>query len=382
MLEQYRRIRGRTERLCAPLETEDCVIQSMPDVSPPKWHLGHTTWFFDQFLVAPQAGVQASRYSYLFNSYYDSVGARIERHRRGLLSRPTVRELYEYRSEIDEIVCSGSYSPAELKTLELGLHHEEQHQELLIADIKHILWTNPTRPAYGPSPLAARKASVNSFEWIAVDAGTQMIGVDAATASDFFYDNEAPRHRVFLEPFAVASRPVSCGEFLEFIEAGGYQTPEHWLSDGWKTAQASAWAAPLYWERLDGRWHTMTFDGMKPLDESEPVCHVSYYEADAYARWRGFRLPTEAEWEVASAGFRYGDVWEWTMSCYLPYPGYRPFQGAFAEYNGKFMCGQMVLRGGSQATPPAHARPTYRNFFSPETRWQFSGFRMAKDANR
>lgn len=380
MLEQYRRIRDRTERLCAPLEIEDYVIQSMPDVSPPKWHLGHTTWFFDQFVIAQKLGTSSSAYSYVFNSYYDAIGTRVERQRRGLLSRPTVKEIYGYRAEVDELVCSLSFGADELKLIELGINHEEQHQELLITDIKHILWSNPTRPSYNANLLQPIRANSSSFEWLASEAGVYEIGAQPGDA--FSYDNESPRHRVFLTSYAIASRPVACGEFREFIEDGGYKSPELWLSDGWKTACALGWQAPLYWERIEGRWHTMTLEGMKPLDEHEPVCHISYYEADAYARWRGFRLPTEAEWEAASAQFKFGDVWEWTLSSYLPYPGYRPFQGAFAEYNGKFMCNQMVLRGGSRATPAGHARATYRNFFSPETRWQFSGFRMAKDANR
>jgi len=403
---RYRGVRQLTERLCAPLATEDYQLQSMPDCSPPKWHLAHTTWFFETFVLAEHATDFRpfhTQFGYLFNSYYDAVGARWPRAARGLLSRPTVREVYDYRRAIDEkmlaLLDTASTRTLEAITplVELGLNHEQQHQELLLTDLKHAFGLNPLRPTYCTPRVAKPTTNAAPLAWESHPDGVRQIGHAGA---GFAFDNEGPRHRVFVGAFQLASRPVIAGEFLAFIEAGGYDRPEWWLSDGWAARQRNDWTAPLYWQR-DGRdWSQFTLGGMRPLDLTGPVCHVSYYEADAYARWAAARLPTEAEWEIAAAacpvagnfldselfhpanagGAFYGDVWVWTASPYVAYPGYRPAAGALGEYNGKFMCNQMVLRGGSCATPAGHVRPTYRNFFPPDARWQFSGLRLAKDS--
>ncbi len=408
--DSYRRVRAVSEEICRPLETEDYVIQTMDDVSPPKWHLAHTSWFFETFLLKPRLrGYQDfhPRFNYLFNSYYEAVGERHPRPRRGLLSRPTVEQVYRYRAHVDCLMTE-LIETAEDDTwrqleplLTLGLHHEQQHQELLLTDLKHILAANLLRPVYRPRPEAA-PAAAPELTWSRSRGGVFEIGFDG---SGFSYDNESPRHRVYLQDFGLASRLVTNREYVEFIEAGGYQQPQHWLSEGWTTVMAQGWAAPLYWEKIDGRWRHMTLAGLRPVDENEPVCHVSYFEADAYARWRGHRLPTEAEWEVAAAGRPlagnfydngllhpaaapadapapsqlFGDVWEWTQSPYTAYPGFRTAPGAVGEYNGKFMCNQFVLRGGSCATSADHIRLSYRNFFPPHARWQFSGIRLAQD---
>jgi ergothioneine biosynthesis protein EgtB len=411
----YRAVRGLTERLCAPLGPEDYVVQSMPDASPVKWHLAHTTWFFETFLLAAfDPGHQPfhPHYGYLFNSYYNAVGDRLPRPRRGLLTRPAVEEVYRYRAHVDAHLgrLLRDADEARLRRLgplvELGLNHEQQHQELLLTDLKHAFSCNPLRPAYRdpPAPPAAVPATSAPAAWIDYPEGVREIG---HAGERFAFDNEGPRHRVFLAAFRLAARPVTNGEYRAFVEDGGYQRPEPWLSDGWAARQAQQWEAPLYWERDGDGWVQFTLEGMRPLRDEEPVCHVSYYEADAFARWAGARLPTEAEWEVAAADapvdgnlldderFRpvpaptaasashpaqlYGDVWEWTASPYVAYPGYRPVAGALGEYNGKFMCNQLVLRGGSCVTPRSHLRPTYRNFFPPDARWQFSGLRLAKD---
>ena len=405
----YRRIRGNSHSICAPLQTEDYVIQTMDDVSPPKWHLAHTTWFFESFLLEPHlAGYQRfhPRYGFLFNSYYEAAGERHPRPRRGLLSRPTVREVYGYRAHVDRHMerlieqlnkQAGESERERIAALvELGLNHEEQHQELLIADIKHILAENLLSAVYVPERSAAAAAPAG-VRWMSHDGGLREIGFEG---EGFSYDNEGPRHRVYLEPYQLASRLVTNGEYLEFIEAGGYEQPGHWLSEGWATVQERGWQAPLYWEKADAGWTMMTLSGPRKVRESEPVCHVSYFEADAFARWSGKRLPSEAEWECAasrepidgnfyearrfhpapadgaSSQF-FGDVWEWTQSPYTPYPGFQPAAGAVGEYNGKFMCNQQVLRGGSCATSRRHIRPTYRNFFPADARWQFSGLRLA-----
>ncbi len=407
ILAEYRTIRNDTESLCQPLAIEDYGIQSMPDVSPPKWHLAHTTWFFETFLLMPflpEYRVFHPQFGYLFNSYYETVGSFFPRAQRGLLSRPTVGEVYRYRQYVDramEALIATLHQPdTTLSRIKLGLNHEQQHQELLLTDIKYNFALNPLRPVYlqRTEPRCCRPSTL---KWLDYPAGVRAIGHQT---KGFAFDNETPRHAVYLGACRLASRLVSNGEFLEFVEAGGYRRAEHWLSDGWAAGRQKGWQAPLYWENIDGAWWLMTLAGLRRLDEHEPVCHVSFYEADAYARWRGKRLPSEAEWEVAAesqpvegnlrnAGYLhpvatqgkqtieqlYGDVWEWTQSPYRPYPGFRALQGPLGEYNGKFMCNQIVLRGGSCVTPKDHIRPTYRNFFYPADRWQFSGIRLADD---
>jgi ergothioneine biosynthesis protein EgtB len=406
LAEHYQQVRHVSELLCQPLVTEDYGIQSMPDVSPPKWHLAHTTWFFETlFLVPNLPGYEVfhPKFGYLFNSYYESIGERHPRPQRGLLSRPTVEEVYRYRAHVDQamhvLLTEHAGDPTLQSLTLLGIHHERQHQELLITDIKHILALNPLRPVYRSDlPVLDAKPPASKEKWLDYPGGLYEIGYEG---KDFAFDNEGPRHPVYLQDYWLASRLVTNGEYLEFIQAKGYQKPEYWLSEGWATVQAERWQAPLYWEQLDGAWSVMTLGGLRPLKEQEPVCHVSFYEADAFARWAGKRLPSEAEWEVAASQVPiqgnflesgqlhpvpamgltrpdqlFGDVWEWTQSAYLPYPGFQPAPGAVAEYNGKFMCNQMVLRGGSCATSLSHIRSTYRNFFPPSTRWQFSGIRL------
>lgn len=397
LVERYRGVRAVTERLCAPLEPDDYLLQSMPDCSPPKWHLAHTTWFFETFVLSacePDFRPHHPQYGFLFNSYYEAVGERWPRPARGLLSRPTVREVYEYRHAIDErmlAVLGRELSAELLGVVELGLQHEQQHQELLLTDLKHALALNPLRPAYSTSALASPVAT--TANWRAFPEGIRWIGHEG---TGFAFDNESPRHREFVPAFAISSRVVTVGEFRDFIADGGYARPELWLSDGWAARQKAAWGAPLYWS--PGLESLFTLHGERTLDPYEPVCHVSFYEADAYARWSGSRLPTEAEWETAVAGESpaghflgsgrlhpgggenwFGDAWVWTASPYVAYSGYRPAAGALGEYNGKFMCNQMVLRGGSCVTPDGHVRGTYRNFFPPDARWQFAGIRLARD---
>jgi ergothioneine biosynthesis protein EgtB len=411
LLERYDEVRSLTERLCEPLAVEDYCVQSMPDASPAKWHVAHTTWFFETFvLAAHRPGYRPfdPRFGYLFNSYYNALGDRWPRARRGVLSRPTVAEVYRYRAAIDEQVrgllheSGDDVRPALEAVLTLGLNHEQQHQELLLTDLKHAFGSNPLRPAYRERQ-APDAASALPAEWIPYPAGVRAIGHEG---EGFAYDNETPRHRVLVESFLLASRPTTCGEYRAFLEDGGYDRPELWLSDGWDARRAHRWTAPLYWERQAAAWWTYTLAGPRRVRDDDPACHVSYYEADAYARWAGARLPTEAEWETAAAACPldgnfldgdalhplalpqsengdkpaqlFGDVWEWTASPYVSYPGYRPPPGALGEYNGKFMCNQMVLRGGSCATPLSHFRRTYRNFFPPDARWQFAGIRLAK----
>jgi ergothioneine biosynthesis protein EgtB len=384
---RYRAVRDRTEALAAPLSPEDQVVQSMPDVSPTKWHRAHTTWFFETFLLEPSLPhyrVFDPAYAYLFNSYYEAVGPRHPRAQRGLLSRPSVADVARYRRHVDVAMheCIDRAPPDEAALIELGLQHEEQHQELLLMDIKHVLSCNPTDPAYAVAlpPETDGRAGA----WVGFEGGTVEIG-DAA--SGFAFDNERPRHLVHLEPFELGSRLVTAGEWLEFIGDGGYRRPELWLSDGWYAVQEHGWSAPLYW-RDDGAdgWTVFTLSGRLPLDGTAAVVHVSHYEADAYARWAGARLPTEFEWEHAATSATPGALhdlegvaWQWTASAYLPYPRFRPAVGAVGEYNGKFMSGQMVLRGSAAITPPRHSRPTYRNFFPPASRWMYGGVRLATE---
>lgn len=411
LLEQFKSMRRQTELLTAPLSPEDQMVQSCPEASPAKWHLAHTTWFFETFLLSPYLkGYHPfhPQFRTLFNSYYNAVSAQPEKAIRNTFSRPGLEEIQNYRRYTDEHMCSllasGDLPEDVLKLIELGIHHEQQHEELLLTDIKNAFWVNPLRPAY--QPAAAAKASgdtVPAQKPHAYEGGLYEVG---AGDESFHFDNETPRHQVYVQPFRFAARPVTCGDYLAFMEDGGYSRVELWLSDGWAEAKARGWNAPLYWEKSGPDWHQFTCAGMRKVDEHDPVCHVSYYEADAFARWAGARLPREFEWEIvasqtavkgnflesgsyhpgpARAGEGeqalqlFGDVWEWTASSYLPYPGYNPLPGALGEYNGKFMCNQMVLRGGSCATPASHMRATYRNFFPPETRWQFSSIRLADD---
>lgn len=412
LAERYRLVRQATEELCRPLATEDYVIQSMPDASPTRWHLAHTTWFFETFVCKPfirEYRPYHEQYEYLFNSYYNAVGAQYPRPERGLLSRPTVAEVYQYRSHVDHAALDHieNASPEELATLEdtlvLGFNHEQQHQELMLTDLKHMLSHNPLAPVYQAGPEASRNPETPEMRWIDVPAGVQTIGHDG---SGFHFDCEGPRHQALLQGARIASRLVTNGEWLAFMQDGGYSRSELWLSDGWRSACEQGWQGPLYWMERNGERLQFTLHGMLPIDPNVPVCHVSHYEADAFARWAGARLPTEAEWEIAAAALpvegnladagafhpsaapspanggmtqAFGDVWEWTQSAYLPYPGFRAASGAIGEYNGKFMSGQMVLRGGSCATPASHIRATYRNFFPPSARWQFTGLRLAKD---
>ncbi len=389
-----------SERLAAPLSHEDQCIQSMPDASPAKWHLAHTTWFFERFVLAPRAGYRIfdPRFESIFNSYYLGLGTPFTRAERGLLTRPGVEDVMAYRRHVDDAMRDLLDDPKLFKLVELGLHHEQQHQELLLTDIKHAFSRNPLLPAYDPAgPLAMDVSS--RLEWFEHCGGIAAIGHEGP---GFSFDNERSRHDVMLRPFRLAARPVTCGDYLEFIADGGYARPEFWLSDGWALAQREDWQAPLYW--LPGGRTIFTLHGARPLNPGEPVVHVSFYEAAAYAAWAGKRLPTEFEWEAVASehpvkgnfldpaqlhpraaraedGSRlFGDAWVWTRSSYDPYPGFRPFSGVASEYNGKFMVGQMVLRGGSCATPQDHIRPSYRNFFPPSARWQFSGIRLAEDA--
>jgi ergothioneine biosynthesis protein EgtB len=382
---RYRAIRAETEARAAPLSPEDQQIQSMPDCSPTKWHRAHTTWFFETFLLAELPGytVFDPAYAYLFNSYYEAVGPRHPRPARGMLTRPDAEEIRRYRAHVDvamaDLIGRGlTVDQADL--LELGLNHEQQHQELLLTDIKHALSLNPLRPAYGTQAEIAKPLPARAG-WVELPPGIYEAG---AGADGFAFDNERPRHRHYLHSARIATRPVTNGEYLEFMAAGGYAHPEFWLSDGWAAVQTHGWRAPLYWTEDDGSWRVFNLDGEKLFDPAKPVQHLSFYEASAYAAWRGRRLPTEFEWEAfaALAGLErtgVGQVWEWTSSAYLPYPGFRTAPGAVGEYNGKFMSGQMVLRGGSWATPDGHSRPTYRNFFPPAARWQVTGLRLAED---
>jgi ergothioneine biosynthesis protein EgtB len=405
----YAEVRHRTEALCAPLEADDYQVQSVIDASPPKWHLAHVTWFFETFLLKPfLPGYRPldARYERLFNSYYNTVGPFHPRAERHTLSRPTVAQVYDYRAHVDrhmvELIdrCAPAHRATLAERLTLGLNHEQQHQELLLMDIKRNFFANPMYPVYSDMPRSGAGETTPS-RWLHFPGGIREIG---HAGSAFSFDNERPRHKVLLREYRLASRPVTNGEYREFIEDGCYTRPDLWLSDGWTAVRERRWNAPLYWIESGGEWHEMTLSGLRPLEPAEPVCHVSYYEADAYARWRGARLPTEAEWETAASGEPiegnfvetalyhprpaaddsdhqwYGDVWEWTASTYSPYPGYRPMAGALGEYNGKFMANQYVLRGGCCATPQSHMRASYRNFFYPHDRWPFTGIRLSADS--
>lgn len=417
LLTAFDQVRQATERLCEPLVTEDYCIQSMPDVSPPKWHLAHTSWFFEQVILQRYAKAYKpvnETYFYLFNSYYQSFGERWKRDVRGTLSRPTVSDIYTYRAAVDErtkqfVETTDEKTYAEIAPLiELGLHHEQQHQELLVTDVKHILATSPLRPVYKARNGKQLPAKIPAMKFIRLESGILEMG---AVGGSFAWDNEFPRHKTFVNDFGLMNRLVTNGEYLEFVRDGGYQNPLLWLSDGWDAVTSQRWEAPLYWLKVDDEWQMMTLAGLRSVDANEPVTHVSFYEAAAFARWADKRLPTEAEWEKASTqvktspscgnfleneafhpvaygqaaganekGFSqmFGDVWEWTASSYLPYPGYKQEAGPLGEYNGKFMINQMVLRGGSCATPRNHIHATYRNFFQCDKRWQFTGIRLAE----
>jgi len=413
LLTRFHEVRNFTTRLCENLAPEDYVVQSMPDVSPTKWHLAHTTWFFETFILkkwVTSYRPEVPQYAYLFNSYYNAAGDMHRRDLRGLISRPTVDETHRYRSsvdsDIDKLISRADEKLfAEIEPIViLGIHHEQQHQELLITDIKHVFAQNPLYPVFREQNIDIVSANAAPMNFIGFEETIAEIGHDG---SGFSYDNEGPRHRALVLAFSLASRPVTNGEYLEFIDAGGYARSEFWLSLGWMTVNEQRWQAPLYWIKRDGAWWNFTLSGPRPVDESQPVTHISYFEADAFANWRGARLPTEFEWERAAAKIdidgnfvesetfhpqpgrssgqdrhlaqMFGDVWEWTRSAYSPYPGYRAAPGALGEYNGKFMCNQYVLRGGSCATSGSHIRRTYRNFFPPEKRWQFTGIRLARD---
>ncbi|MCC7413053.1 MAG: ergothioneine biosynthesis protein EgtB [Gammaproteobacteria bacterium] len=408
---RYRAVRHASTRIAAPLSPEDAVVQSMPDASPVKWHLAHTSWFFETFVLEgrlPEFRPHHPAFRVLYNSYYNQIGAQHPRPQRGLISRPSLADVLRYREHVDSGIETLLARPAALDAqtlalIELGTHHEQQHQELMLMDLKHLFSCNPLYPEYAPAvnEPARRPTAVEPLRFVEYPGGQAEIG---AGATGFAFDNERPRHATLLTPYALGTRLTTNGEFMAFVDAGGYQRPELWLADGWASVQREHWQHPFYWRCIDGAWHEFTLHGLVPLDPTAPASHVSYYEADAYAAWYGARLPTEHEWEHAAqplpvrghfmetghyhprpagegTGLRqmYGDLWEWTRSCYGPYPGYRAPAGAVGEYNGKFMCNQLVLRGGACVTPRSHVRASYRNFFYPHTRWHFSGIRLARD---
>ena len=420
LAKRYAAVRARSVGLTTPLSPEDAMLQSMPDTSPAKWHLAHTTWFFEQFVLGALPGYKPfnADWHYLFNSYYNSVGPVHARTQRGVLSRPSLDEVLAYRMEVDARMARGfergDFESQAQQCIALGLQHEQQHQELLLTDIKHALWCNPLKPAYRDDLAQPIATNATPLRWVDGFDGIVEIGAPpwpgapsmdrcASEQFAFAFDSESPRHRVLLQRHALASRPVTNAEYRAFIDDDGYRTPQHWLSAAWSRVQIEGWQAPLYWDA--GHAHEFTLGGMRAIDPNAPVVHVSYFEADAFARWAGARLPTEAEWEHAAAALpvqgnfvegdvlqpvadakthdglqqMFGDVWEWTASAYAPYPGFRALPGSLGEYNGKFMCGQQVLRGGSCTSPADHLRASYRNFFYPPDRWQFSGLRLAKD---
>ncbi|MEZ2337610.1 ergothioneine biosynthesis protein EgtB [Mucilaginibacter sp. RCC_168] len=380
LVDCYKKVRQRTEYICSPLQTEDYVVQPVVDVSPPKWHIGHTTWFFETFILKPYfMGYQEfnPNYNYVFNSYYETVGNRVIRTDRGNLSRPTVNDIYQYRAYVDEamekFLCVEPAADVK-ELLILGFNHEEQHQELLLTDIKYILGHNPLFPPYSSSYHSPKVETVET-DFIKLSEGIYEIGF---TGEGFCFDNELNRHKVYLNSYEIGPNLVTNAEYLEFINSGGYHDFRHWHAEGWDWVKTNQIESPLYWHLIDEEWHNYTFHGLELLNPNNPVCHISYFEAYAYASWKGFRLPTEFEWEAAATQFNWGKSWEWTESAYLPYPGFAKAPGAIGEYNGKFMVNQKVLRGASEATSPGHSRITYRNFFQTNLRWQFTGIRLAK----
>ncbi|MBA3393102.1 MAG: ergothioneine biosynthesis protein EgtB [Deltaproteobacteria bacterium] len=413
LISRYRTVRQRSVGVSAPLSVEDHAIQSMPDASPIKWHLAHTTWFFETFVLVPLGQPRHDdRFGFLFNSYYDAVGPRVDRARRGMMSRPSLEDALAYRAAVDdrlaraldEHALDGPAQVAIAATIELGLHHEQQHQELMLTDLKHALGTQPLDPAYRDDLARDASGAIAPLDWVELEGGIVEIG---AGDRGFAFDNERPRHRAIVEPYVLATRPIANAEVLAFIGDDGYDEPRFWLADGFAAAQREGWRAPLYWQHRDGEWLHYDFTGLREIDPSETACHLSYFEADAIARWAGARLPTEVEWEHAATGLRardghwadddrlhpraatqpglaqlFGDVWEWTASAYAAYPGFRPLPGALGEYNSKFMASQMVLRGGSCLTPRGHVRASYRNFFAPTARWQMTGVRLANDRGK
>jgi len=381
LLEEYLQIRKYSEQICEPLQTEDYVVQPVVDVSPPKWHLGHTTWFFETFILKPFSAnyqVYNDDYNFVFNSYYETVGNRVIRTDRGNLSRPSVNEIYQYRAYVDEAMTNFLKTPLKDEVKELlvlGFNHEQQHQELLLTDIKFILGNNPLFPVYSKDRKEVLAMNNPEPGFINISEGVYEIGYDGA---DFSFDNELNRHKVYLHDFTISKTLVSNAEFLEFIDAGGYENFNYWHAEGWDWVKSNQITSPMYWHSIDGQWYNYTLGGLLPIDPNAPVSHISYYEAYAYASWSGMRLPTEFEWEVAAKSFNWGERWEWTESAYLPYPGFSKAPGAIGEYNGKFMVNQKVLRGASIATPQNHSRITYRNFFHPHLRWQYTGIRLVK----
>lgn len=372
--------REHTEKICEPLEIEDYVVQPIVDVSPPKWHLGHTTWFFEEFILKPHAKnytIFNGDFSFVFNSYYEAVGKRVVRSDRGNLSRPSVEKVFEYRNYVTRAVQS-LFEENQSKTLsdllEIGIHHEKQHQELLLTDIKYILGNNPLLPSYSDT-FEAHQNEMQEHQWVSMEEGVYEIGHNC---NDFCYDNELGRHKVYLHPYQISNKLVTNAEFIAFINDGGYTKFDLWHAEGWDWVNQNQISAPLYWHKIDNKWHHYTLKGLQEVAMNTPVAHLSYYEAFAFAQWKKCRLPTEFEWEAAQQHFKWGQRWEWTESAYLPYPNYKKADGALGEYNGKFMVNQKVLRGGSVATPKRHTRPTYRNFFQTNLRWQFTGLRLAK----
>jgi ergothioneine biosynthesis protein EgtB len=381
-LEKYNEVRKYTEQICEPLLTEDYVVQPIVDVSPPKWHIGHVTWFFETFILKNFMKGYAEfdpQYNYVFNSYYETVGARVIRTDRGNLSRPTVEDVYKYRKYVDDAMVQFLNAPLSKEAEEiliLGFNHEQQHQELLLTDIKYILGNNPLFPAYKKSENKNDNVgSKNENDFINIDGGVYEIGYDG---DGFCFDNELKRHKVYLDDFSISKNMVTNKEFFAFMKEGGYTNFNFWHADGWEWVKSNQISAPLYWHFIDNKWYNYTLEGLQPVDWDEPVCHISFYEASALASWAGNRLPTEFEWEIAARQFAWGRRWEWTNSAYLPYPGFSKAPGAIGEYNGKFMVNQMVLRGASDVTSPGHSRITYRNFFQPNLRWQYTGIRLVQ----